>query len=69
MKNVILNLSSIAIHYWLGKSHFCRAPESHRIQGGDQSRARQEKVFYAVFKDFSNKCCLVWCPLNIIASI
>ena len=55
MKVVILNLSSLAVHYWLGKSHFCRAPESHRIWRGDQSRARQEEVYYADLNAFINK--------------
>ena len=29
MKVVILNLSPLAFHYCVGKSYFCRAPESH----------------------------------------
>ena len=32
MKVVSFNLSLLAIHYWLGKCHFCRALESHRIR-------------------------------------
>ena len=54
MKVVISNLSSLAFHCWLGKSHFCRALESHRIWGGDQSRARQEEVYYADLNAFIN---------------
>ena len=54
MKVVTLNLSSLAFHYWVGKSHFCRAPESHRILGGDHTRARQEEVYYADLNAFIN---------------
>ena len=54
MKVLILNPSSLAFHSWLGKSHFCRAPESHRIWGGDQSRARQEEVYYTNLNAFIN---------------
>ena len=54
MKVLILNPSSFAFHQWLGKSHFCRAPESHRIWGGDRSRARQEEMCYADLHAFIN---------------